>query len=134
MYNKSDFEWVQPKLKSKLAISIPNEHDFNINPRLLAEIPERIGIGYNLQNMTLALCKEDTGHACPKNGTIKLPELIQKLTQHEMHFPARFTVIHENDLWIGTLDPQPEPKSVLKKPPRRKKKPDLKRLAEEASR
>ena len=55
MYNKSDFEWVQPKLKSKLAISIPNEHDFNINPRLLAEIPERIGIGYNLQNMTLAL-------------------------------------------------------------------------------
>lgn len=132
MYSKSDFEWFQPKAKNKRAITIPNEHSFNINRHLLAELPERISIGCNPQNMLIALCKDDAGHKYPKSGSIKLPEFIQKLTEHGMHFPARFTVTRENDLWIGKLDAQTEPKTILKKPPRRKKAPDLKSLAEEA--
>ena len=54
------------------------------------------------------------------------------LTSRGMRFPARFTVIREGDLWIGTLDPQPDLKIDHKNPPRRKKKPDLASLAKEA--
>ncbi len=132
MYNKSDFEWIWPVPKNKLAITIPNEHDLNINRSLLAEIPERIIIGYIPQTMTLALCADDAGFTYPKSGSLKLPELIQKFTDQGMQFPARFTMKFENDMWVGTLNPQPNPEYRLKRPPRRKKVPDLESLEKEA--
>lgn len=132
MYNEHDFTWIKPKNKKMMAITIPNETNFNINAALAAKLPERIGIGYIAETKVLALRKDDTGFVLPKSGTLKLADLIQNLTSHGMHFPARFTVTQENGLWIGTLDPQPKQVIDPRKPPRRKKKPDLASLAKEA--
>lgn len=132
MYNEHDFIWIKPKLKSKMAITIPNETNFNMNAALVAELPDRIGIGYIAKEKILAIRKDDTGHVFPKSGTLKLPELIQILTSHGMLFPARFTVTYENDMWIGTLDSQFKHSANPKKPPLKKKKLDLVNLAKEA--
>lgn len=132
MYNEHDFIWIKPKLKSKMAITIPNETNFNMNAALVAELPDRIGIGYIAKEKILAIRKDDTGHVFPKSGSLKLPELIQILTSHGMLFPARFTVTYENDMWIGRLDSQFKHSANPKKPPLKKKKPDLVNLAKEA--
>lgn len=134
MYNEHDFTWIKPKLRSKLAVTIPNETNFNINAMLAAELPEKIGIGYIAEEKVLAMRKDDTGHLVPKSGTLKLPDLIQILTSHGMLFPARFTVTYEDGMWIGMLDPQSKKPVNPKKPPLRKKKPDLVNLAKEAER
>ena len=45
MYNEHDFTWIKFKPKSKMAITIPNETNFNMNAALVAKLPDRIGIG-----------------------------------------------------------------------------------------
>lgn len=132
MYNEHNFTRIKPKIKSKMAITIPNETNFNMNAALLAELPDRIGIGYIAEEKILAIRKDDSGYVFPKSGTLKLPELIQILTSHGMRFPARFSITYENDMWIGILDPQSEKPVNPRKPPLRKKKPDLMSLAKEA--
>ena len=134
MYSEHDFIWIEPKLKSKMAITIPNETNFNMNAALVAELPDRIGIGYIAKEKILAIRKDDAGHVFPKSGMLKLPELIQILSSHGMIFPARFTVTYENGMWIGMLDQQSKQPVNPKKPPIRKKKPDLVNLAKEAER
>ena len=125
-----DFD--QYKVRSKLAVTIPNETNFNINAVLASKLPEKIGIGYIAEEKVLALRKDDAGHVLPKSGTLKLLDLIQILTSHGMLFPARFTITYENGMWIGILDPQSKQPVNPKKPPLRKKKPDLVNLAKEA--
>ena len=131
-FNEKDFVWMKPKEKNRLAINIPNENDFNINPALRAELPRKITVGYIADRMILAIRQADDGYSIPKSGTIRIPELISELTKHNMTFPARFTVEKDADRWIATLVPQQKPIADFRKMPKRKKKPDLEALAKEA--
>ena len=130
--SEKDFVWMKPKEKNRLAINIPNESDFNINPALRAELPNKIAVGYIADKLILALRQADDGYAIPKSGRIKIPELIAELTKHNMIFPARFSVVKDEDKWIATLVPQRRPMADVRKMPKRKKKPDLDALAKEA--
>ena len=132
MFDEKDFVWIKPRKKSKFAVNIPNERNFNINAALVSELPETIGIGYNAEKMTLAIRRDDAGHTYRRSGHLQFPDAIKALVSHGMRFPARFTMVRSDDVWIGTLDPQPKQQIDSKKPPRRKKKPDMQSLAKEA--
>ena len=133
MYNESDFTWMKRRPKSRLAVNISNETDFKMNPALVKELPERVDIGCIAEEKLLAIREDCEAPAHPRSGLLKLPELIKLLTAQGMGFPARFTVKRIDDLWVGTLDPQPPKKINADKPPRRRKKPDIESLAKEAA-
>lgn len=73
MYSECDFIWITPQLKSKLAISIPNETNININAVLARELPKKLGVGYIAEKKVIALRRDDdNGYVLPKSGTLKL--------------------------------------------------------------
>lgn len=134
MYSTSDFVWLAPPVKTKLAVNIPNETSFNINSAFRDELPDRVAIGYNLDELTIAIKPDENGFELPRSGNLKLPEMIRRFVEKGMVFPARFVMVREEDMWIGTLEPQKKAQADLKKLPVRKKKPDLASLAGEAAR
>lgn len=123
--NFSDFIWfTEKKKKNELAITVPNLHNFNLCPRLLLQLPERISIGISPDGKTVLIRKntpDETGITPPKSGCVKLGELINYIVSKGVLLPARYNVSKEDDCWIGILDNQPSVtnKRIIKVPSRK---------------
>lgn len=48
-------------MKTKFAVNIPNETSFNINSAFREELPDRVAIGYNAEEMTIAIRADENG-------------------------------------------------------------------------
>ena len=139
MYHDDEFIWLTPQPKNRLTLVIPNENYIIIRPALQTELPAKASIGYIPEKRVIAFRADENGFTIPKigritlsNERITLSDMTRSLVEHGLFYPAYFSATRVGDRWYATLDAQQKPALNLKKPPRRKKKRDLERLAEEA--
>lgn len=131
--NFAEFTWFSPTPKTMLSISIPNENSFNLNPKLMEQMPSYIDIGASSDGHTLCIReKPDIGYKLPKSGSVKAKELIRFLVEAEVRLPAKYIVTNEGNCWKAVLvnPSSPIPTVNTKKPPR-KKRMNLSGLAKE---
>lgn len=120
---RADFEWFTPQpKKAELAITIPNNHCFNLNPSLRAKIPQKIEIGVGHGGTILWLQPHDTGYKIAKSGTLKDSLLIGSIKRSGVRLPARYVVEEFDGGWVANLVPPAKPPLPTKIPKRPKKK------------
>lgn len=120
----AEFTWFSPTPKTTLSISIPNENSFNLNPKLMEQMPSYIEIGVSSDGRVLGIReKPDTGYKLPKSGSVKAKELICFLVSAGVRLPAKYIVTNEGDCWKAVLvkPSSPIPTVNTKKPPRKKR-------------
>jgi hypothetical protein len=130
--NFSEFTWFIPRPKNQLAITIPNLHSLNLNPKLMEEMPTYITIGVSKAGDRLCLrAQPHSGYRLPKGGGVKDKDLIKLITASGVRLPARYTVWKEDDCWLATLDEHLSPKVNMAKPPNKPRTRNLKGILEE---
>lgn len=115
------FQRFTPMPKNPRAITICNQKQLNINPKLLEELPMNFEIGVGSEGKLLCIREKAAGYKELKGGAIKAEPLIQCMLGQSVTLPARYAVTKQGDVWIAELKPQKAPILDMKKPPRKPK-------------
>ena len=107
--NLNDFEVVQPSTRGqrKLVISVLKNGTVNFNQKLMEKFPQR-EVEIRISSDAKKLLIKDQGDVIiklPKSGSIKNPNIIQRLEKNRVKFPIYYVIDWEEDLsmWLGEL-------------------------------
>lgn len=128
-----EFSWFVSKPKTQMTITIPNQKNINLNPKLMEQMPTYIAIGAKDGGKSLAIrATDESGWRLPKSGSLKKEDYIGWLIAMGVKIPARFSVTREENGWLAVMDELEPPKVNMKKPPRKPRADALRSLAREA--
>ncbi len=119
-----DLELFLPDPKNDLAITIPNRDTINFNQKLLPQLPEYIEIRVGERGSVLGVKENTEGYRISKSGSIKKQgkRVIERLLEHGVRLPARYSVTREGDYWLARLEEQEIPTLNTKKARRPREK------------
>ena len=90
-------------------VNIYEDGKFNLNGKLAAKIGRK-KLGVRLTKDGKYLCLHENGDiAFPKSGSCKIPEVIAKLQEAKISFPAKYAVVFSEttQTWQGPLEENP---------------------------
>lgn len=94
---------------ASMCVNIYADGKFNLNRKLAARIGGK-KLGIRLTRDGKYLCLIENGNiAFPKSGSCKIPEVIEKLKDAKISFPAKYEVVfsESTQTWQGPLEENP---------------------------